>query len=471
MKTRVLVVDDDPELREATSELIEDAGYEVEQAANGAEALARLRASDPPSLVLLDMMMPVMDGWELLSQRKQDARLRGIPVIVVSADDSAKARAVDADGFVQKPFVRSELTDLVRRLLELSAKKSQQLREVRLDQLTSLGRLAAGVAHEINNPLTWVAGNLALLDDRLETLELAEIRELVRGALEGAERIGRIVGGLKMLVCSEEDAPASIDVSAAIDSALHLAGNELRHRVSLTRDDPAGLSAWGSASRTTQLLLNLVLTLVQRLPEGAAAEHSLHLSARSSGERVIVELDDSGAPIDRHMADGLGMTLCRQLASELGAELQIGGASIRVLLPVAPPEKKSLPPAVKVVEKRAKVLVVDDEPRIGSLLSRALSREHEVTALTSAKEALSRITGGERFDVILCDMMMPEMTGMDLHAELCLRAPEEAERMVFITGGAFTPRAQTFLEKVENPRLDKPIDLGRLRALIRSQLG
>ena len=117
---------------------------------------------------------------------------------------------------------------------------------------------------------------------------------------------------------------------------------------------------------------------------------------------------------------------------------------------------------------RPSVLVVDDEVILGRSVKRMLSRDCNVTVTTSAKEALELFARGLRFDVILCDLMMPEMTGMDLQEELGRRVPEQAARMVFVTGGAFTDRARLFLERSPNPRLEKPFDNQALRTLVRT---
>ena len=117
---------------------------------------------------------------------------------------------------------------------------------------------------------------------------------------------------------------------------------------------------------------------------------------------------------------------------------------------------------------RCNVLVVDDEVILGRSVKRMLAREHEVTVTTSAQEALDLFKAGQAFDIILCDLMMPVMTGMDLYDELCRTQPALASRMVFVTGGAFTERARQFLEDSPNPRLEKPFDNQELRALVRS---
>ena len=132
-----------------------------------------------------------------------------------------------------------------------------------------------------------------------------------------------------------------------------------------------------------------------------------------------------------------------------------------------PPQSTAAPPAVRSgpARLRARVLVVDDEPLIGATLARVLSA-HEVIAVHSAREALVRIGAGERFDAILCDLMMPDMSGMDLHASLAGSAPETAGRMVFLTGGIFTPAARAFADSIPNPMVEKPFDAGALRALV-----
>jgi CheY-like chemotaxis protein len=120
---------------------------------------------------------------------------------------------------------------------------------------------------------------------------------------------------------------------------------------------------------------------------------------------------------------------------------------------------------------RARVLVVDDEPLIGRSLRRSLSEQDEVVAVTSAAAALTRLRRGERYDVVLCDLMMPQMDGIEFHRRLSEILPEEASRIVFITGGAVTARVEAFFRRIPNVLLEKPIDLEGLRALIERRMG
>lgn len=118
-----------------------------------------------------------------------------------------------------------------------------------------------------------------------------------------------------------------------------------------------------------------------------------------------------------------------------------------------------------------RILIVDDEPSLSKALSRLLSDENEVVVVGGAAAALARLEGGERYDVVLCDLMMPLMDGIELHRRLSLTCPEETERMVFMTGGAMTARVETFFRRVPNLLLDKPIDIDGLRALIQRRVG
>jgi CheY-like chemotaxis protein len=120
--------------------------------------------------------------------------------------------------------------------------------------------------------------------------------------------------------------------------------------------------------------------------------------------------------------------------------------------------------------RRASVLVVDDDVMIGGIIRRVLSPEYDVTLAINGSEALKLVLAGQRFDALLCDLMMPHMTGMDFFAELARTKPELCERVAFITGGAFTPEARAFLDRIPNRRLDKPFAPENLRALIRELL-
>jgi CheY-like chemotaxis protein len=173
---------------------------------------------------------------------------------------------------------------------------------------------------------------------------------------------------------------------------------------------------------------------------------------------------------------GLGLAICHRIVTGLGGEIEVetrpgAGTCFRVALPIAVDEEAAVivgpsTPATT-APPRARVLVVDDDALVGTALSRILARDHDVVTSTSARDAYEKIVGGETFEVIFCDILMPELTGIGLHEALLAVAPEMAGRMVFMTGGAFTPAAREFLERVRQPKIDKPFDVAGVRALVR----
>jgi len=365
------------------------------------------------------------------------------------------------------------------------------------DRMVSVGTLAAGVAHEVNNPLAVVIAGLECADMALDAVEQGdagaaarEAREAMRDAREGAERVRAIVKDLKLFSRSDGERREAVDLHAVIDSSARMARNEIKHRARLVRAYGDVPRVEANEARLGQVFLNLLLNAAQAIEEGRASEHEIRVSTRlhPSG-RVAAEVRDTGAGIPAEVlgrifdpffttkpfgvGTGLGLSICDRIVRSFGGEIEVeselgAGTVFRVLLPpavarrAAPAPLPSLPAPLH----QGRVLVVDDEPAIGSAIRRALGHEYEVRVATSAAEALRWVRGGERFDVIFCDLMMPERTGMDLYEDLRAEAPEYVDRVIFVSGGAFTDRTRAFLDSVPNPRIDKPFDVRDLRAAV-----
>jgi CheY-like chemotaxis protein len=174
---------------------------------------------------------------------------------------------------------------------------------------------------------------------------------------------------------------------------------------------------------------------------------------------------------------GLGLAIAHRLITAIGGTIEVeskvgSGSVFRVFLPiasdVASATRAAAPAAADGVDsgRAARVLVVDDEPALGRALKRSLA-VHIVEVVTSARDALDLIARGARYDVILCDLIMPDLTGMDLHDELTRDFPEQAARMLFWTGGAFTPASLAFVQNSGRTVLHKPVDVSELRANVR----
>jgi CheY-like chemotaxis protein len=168
---------------------------------------------------------------------------------------------------------------------------------------------------------------------------------------------------------------------------------------------------------------------------------------------------------------GLGLFVCQRIVREHGGRIEVQstpglGTTFSVILPAQVERTQHIMPAPEPVvgkPRRARVLVVDDEPLMARGLARILAREHDVSTLTSAREALKCLMETDSFDVVLCDLMMPEMTGVDLHRELERRKPEIARRVLFFTGGAFTPATHAFVKRMADRCLEKPLDVTEVR--------
>ena len=305
-----------------------------------------------------------------------------------------------------------------------------------------------------------------------------------------------VVRDLKTFSRADEERRVQVELRPVIESSINMVFNEIKYRARLVKDYGKTPPVLANEARLGQVCLNLLVNAAQAIPEGRIDENEIRVSTKTDDlGRAVVEVRDSGPGIPPDVlkqvfdpffttkptgvGTGLGLSICHNIVTGLGGEIIVEsqldeGTVFRVVLPAAPPpaegdagtEPALMTPSVA-HRPRGRVLVVDDEPAICAALKRVLAPEHEVVALTSALEARSRIARGEHFDVILCDLMMPKMTGMDLHAEFTVLAPDQAERMVFVTGGAFTEKARRFLGTVPNIRLEKPFDTAGLRALIR----
>jgi PAS domain S-box-containing protein len=380
---------------------------------------------------------------------------------------------------------------------DITDRKQTEAQLIVSDRMASVGTLAAGVAHEINNPLASVVANLALATHDVEEFgkQHAVPRDLLdelHDAREGAERVRTIVRDLKIFSRGEEAKLGPVNVEQVVESTLRMAWNELRHRARLTKIFGRVPAVNANESRLGQVLLNLVMNAAQAIPEGNYERNEIRVETRvdPAGNRVIISVSDTGAGIPPEVQQrlftpflttkpvgvgtGLGLSICHRIVTGLGGTIdfssEVGkGTTFRISLPVADLQRPvELAPArpYAVASRRGSVLVIDDDVMITHSVQRILATEHEVRVVHSAERALALFSAGERFDVVLCDLMMPQVTGFDLYARLVQVDSRQAARVVFMTGGAFTPTARAFLDGASNHRIEKPFDVQGLRALV-----
>jgi two-component system cell cycle sensor histidine kinase/response regulator CckA len=387
------------------------------------------------------------------------------------------------------------------------------------ERMASLGRLAAGVAHEINNPLAYVLGSIELLERGLAEIgslhpEAARTGEIIfdaqaalQNAKDGVERIRSIVKDLTTFSRAVPDARRPIDVEAVLDSTLKLTWNELRHRVRVVKTFGRVPEVLGDEGRLAQVFVNLILNASQAIPDGR--QGVLRISTMGEGDRVSICIEDDGVGIgaedlpyvfepffsthsgtgwgrgpssqnsrsapQRDSGAGLGLAICRNVVTALGGTITVTsepdvGTRFTVTLQAAGAHEASAEGnrarSRERVNSRARILIIDDEPLLGQTLRFAFQDKHDVEVASSGREALERLATDADFDLVLCDLMMPDVSGEHVYRAVREQAPGLLPRFVFMTGGAFTERAQEFLAHFAGRQLEKPFNIDEVELLL-----
>ncbi|MFO8070893.1 MAG: ATP-binding protein [Polyangia bacterium] len=390
------------------------------------------------------------------------------------------------------------------------------------DRLSSLGLLAASTGHEVNNPLTYVLYNVETLAEDLPAVagrltppdastaqneeglrlvtslaearaELGEMSERARSAVEGARRIREIIKGMRAFSRVDEELIEPLSLNSLVETALTMAAKEISARARLVRDLGPVPNVSANRGQMCQVFLNLLVNAAHSIEEGRVDDNEISVRTRSEGGDVLAEISDTGAGISAGNLDkvfdpffttkpagsgtGLGLSICMRIVSALGGTLSVEskvkvGSTFTVRLPAVAPSEDSEGPfanfddtSAEGASPRRRILVIDDEAFVREALVGML-KDYETVVAASGTEGRSILVEDSEFDVILCDLMMPGLSGMDLFTWLKDRDPDAAKRVVFITGGAFTPKTQDFLAAVDPPTLNKPFDGAHLRASI-----
>jgi signal transduction histidine kinase len=508
VKKEILLVEDDRGIRDTVKEVLEDEGYAVATAENGRDALETLRSGASPDLIVLDLRMPVMDGWQFRAAQKSDAAIADIPVLAISADGSAKAEAIDAHAYLRKPLSTEALLEVVSRIIADGEREALLGRLEEAERFAALGRLAASVGHEINNPLAYVSMNVELTTHELASharrpaapMDLDALLTMLRECRVGLDRIRDVVKDLQRLSRTSQPRREPFSLNELLDETLAMARNHVEHRATVRKAYGQLPPAVGDRSALGQVLLNLILNAAQALPEGRADVNEIALTTLAADGELTVEIRDTGTGIAPevlpHIFDpffttkrigegtGLGLAVSCRIVADHGGRIDVAselgrGSAFRVVLPLVEPAAADRPESAAAADRpmplvrpaRARVLVIDDVAAVGQTIAAALSEEYDVTVVTRASDAFSRLGAGETFDVILCDLLMPKIGGREVFERLSAEWPHAAPNVVFMTGGAFTPESREFLDRSGQRILAKPFRIDELRAVVEAQLG
>lgn len=349
-------------------------------------------------------------------------------------------------------------------------------------RLAALGSFAAGLAHELNNPLAYMLSNLEMLQDQLQRLPGAkeELHEAVRDSLSGVHQVAGTVRNLRTLSKPPSPQPSPLNLIDTLALALKVVGPRLALRATLETELPEHLFVLGTSVELGQVFMNLLNRTYEALPEGRAVEHFVALRARAKGAQIIVELEDNGASIPEHELSrvfdpfhthraGFGLAVCHRIIQAHGGQITIErredrGSLIRVCLERSPSGRAHQASEAQ-ASARLRLLIVDDEPALLRAHKRVFKAQ-EVTTASSGNEAIALLRENPGFDVILSDIHMPDGDGLDLYRAIQKDHPHLLPRLVFLYGGASSDRTANFLRTVDAPKFSKPLSNSRLREVV-----
>jgi PAS domain S-box-containing protein len=413
------------------------------------------------------------------------------PIETAVLVDGGKTLPVEVAGFRLDDAGQLSIVTVAR---EIRREREMQLRMALADRMVSVGMVAAGVAHEVNTPLSSVQLNVDFALEKVaavgnEPAAGADVVDALEEARVGATRVREIVRDLRALSRPDDRPPERVELPSVLDAAINMAMNEIRSRAHVVTEYGSVPLVSGVPGRLTQVFLNLLVNAAHAITPGNVKANTICVSTSTDDDgRAVVTVGDTGCGMPADvlcrvfdpffttkpigLGTGLGLTISQGIVAEHGGEISLSselgrGTTIRVALPAA---RSTSAPAAEakpspLPEAKRRILAVDDDASFGAALRRILGG-HDATVVASGAAALEKIRAAERYDVILLDLSMPGMSGTEVHAELLRLDSDQAARVVFMTGGTPSGAVERFLGGVPNLQIDKPFTAAQLRAVL-----
>jgi signal transduction histidine kinase len=511
---RILIVDDEPANVRLLERIVRDAGWAAARSTTDSREAAALHAEWRSDLVLLDLMMPYLDGVAVMKQlRATSADGEFLPIVILTADATgdAKRRALDAGAtdFLTKPFDRIEIVLRIKNLLEtrrLYLEREQQKRSLEAtvrerterllqsEKVATMGSLLAGVAHELNNPLAVVMGQAMLLRESAANSPFAARADRIHAA---SERCARIVKNFLALARSRPPERGPVAFDGVVTQAVELLAYELRTssvevEVHLSESVPVFQA---DGHQLHQVIVNLLANAHHAMRQTSGLRRiTLATGFDAATARVRLTITDTGPGIPPELqakifepffttkppgeGTGLGLSLCRGIVEEHGGTLTVEsqpghGATFIMTLPAITAAAVGAVGATGGVTRRSpkSILVVEDEPEIAATLVETLEHDgHKVDVASDGIAALTRVQSAD-YDLIITDTKMPRMDGLEFHRELIRQRPVFTRRVVFVTGDLMDKQKRDWLESTGCLTLAKPFDVNDVRRAVHRVIG
>jgi PAS domain S-box-containing protein len=384
-----------------------------------------------------------------------------------------------------------------QRRIEQGLRQAEETMRVS-DRLTTVGTLAAGIMHEINNPLSYVMGNLEFaiehLGEQIEELPVGSVDELLTAlneASHGAVRMSRIVRDLRTFSRRDEDSVSAVSVNDVLDSSINIAMNEIRRRARIERSLADEVMVMANESRLGQVFLNILINGAQAIEPGDSQNQRISVRTALEGSGVVVEIRDTGSGMSSEVmkrifdpffttkpigvGTGLGLSICRSIVESMGGRIGVTstlgvGSAFRIWLPATEqrPARRAEAARPAIHDRSGRVLIIDDDAHAARALWRYLS-QHEGVVETDARRALDRFLF-EPFDAVFCEIRMPDFGGLEFYEVVSARKPELLSRIVMVCSGPLEQSVEERLVGHGIASTTKPYDADEVRRLVDERL-
>ena len=457
--------------------------------------------------VLLDWHLPDGKGGEFLEQAVVLAP--DVPVIVLTgSDDTALVKEALSHG-AQDYLVKSDFSpNMLERSVRyaIDRKQSEQLRAriVKVERLRSIGQLAGGVAHEINNPAGWITANLEFM---LETIDesvapdasvailekdsLADLRELLDECQQGIGRISDIVRALRTYAEASREKIEPVNLNFVVEQAMQLTSSELRWRAQLIADlDPDLPTIDGDLGTLVQSLVHILMNAAQSIERVRdRRDHQIRITTRVISNQISLVVEDSGVGVDAAIVDrafqpfvaspshrtGMGLAVVSDVVEQHGGTVRFlrhhePGARVEILLPFG---SEAIPKPTDTLESLTpehkgamRILIVDDEPHMQRMFMRLFGSEHDIQIANNIGESIDLLTEDPSYDGILINLLRFENVAMEWLASVDGLDDNLGKRVVVCTAGAVTDRLRGFITASGATTLEKPFELSDLQSTL-----